>query len=402
MASRRDRCPPTPTRAGELRQPQRARAVGGELGAQVGPALVRLAHARDELLDRPLVQRAWCDHHALLLQAAAVGRHRAGHAPADVGVVGAAGGEADQALAGGEDRRYDGDVGQVGAAGERVVEDPRDPWGVILAEHRGHGGRHRAEVHRDVLGLHDHLAGRVEQRGGGVPALLDVRGVGRADQHDAHLFAGCAQRAGDDLELDRVECAHFVPAPGLERPARRVLYNDSHTELRRVGGHQVDGAVLVDLSGPARRDQERGLGQRAQGRPGQEGAGRGLAAEDPRRQGLAVEDDRTHVAGGGRRACHPRAQRRGGPPDRYADVDQLDLGVVVAIAVAQLVRPREGVAQPSGSSPPPPGRGWPRSSPPRLDLLLDGELEGLAAVAQLVANAHARRGARRAPRWPRR
>ena len=38
--------------AGQLAQALGAGAVGGELGAQVGPALPRLAHARDELLER--------------------------------------------------------------------------------------------------------------------------------------------------------------------------------------------------------------------------------------------------------------------------------------------------------------------------------------------------------------
>ncbi len=194
-----------PTRLGELGQALRAGAVGGELGAQVGPALLRLAHARDELVERRLVERPRRDHDALLLQRAAVGRHRPGHARPDVGVVRAAGGEAEQRLARREHRRDDRDVGQVGAAGERVVEDPRDARGVFGFEHRRHRRRHRAEMHRDVLGLHHHLPVGVEQRGRGVAALLDVRRVRRADQHHAHLLAGGAQRAGHDLQLDRVE-----------------------------------------------------------------------------------------------------------------------------------------------------------------------------------------------------
>ena len=147
---------------GELDQALRAGAVGGELGAQVGPALVRLAHARDELLERRLVERPRRDHDALLLQRAAVGRHRARHARSDVGMVRAAGGEAEQRLARCEHRRDDRDVRQVGAAGERVVEDPRDARRVFCCEHRGHGRRHRAEMHRDVLRLHHHLPVAVE------------------------------------------------------------------------------------------------------------------------------------------------------------------------------------------------------------------------------------------------
>jgi hypothetical protein len=48
-------------------------------------------------------------------------------------------------------------------------------------------------------------------------SLHDVGRVRGADQHDAHLLAGGAQRAGDDLQLDRVECAHFVTVSALER-----------------------------------------------------------------------------------------------------------------------------------------------------------------------------------------
>ncbi len=117
--------------AGQLGKALRADAVGGELGAQVGSALGRLAHARHELLDRPLVKGAGGDHDALLLKRAAVGGHRPGHASPDVGVVRAAGGEAEE-LRAREDWRDDGDVGQVGAARERVVEDPGDAGGVVL------------------------------------------------------------------------------------------------------------------------------------------------------------------------------------------------------------------------------------------------------------------------------
>ncbi len=48
---------------------------------------------------------------------------------------------------------------------------------------------------RDVLGLHNELAGWVEERGGAVAALLDVRRVGGAHEDGAHLLARGAQRA---------------------------------------------------------------------------------------------------------------------------------------------------------------------------------------------------------------
>ncbi len=74
-----------------------------------------------------------------------------------------------------------------------------------------------------------------------------------------------------------------------------------------------------------------------------------------------------------------RAGRRA--PHGHAHVDELDLGVLVGVAVAQLVRSRERRAQRVGVE----------RRRARLELLLDGELERLAAVAQLVADAHARR-----------
>ena len=92
-------------------------------------------------------------------------------------MVGAARGKADQPLRLGEDGRDDGDVREVRAAGIGVVEDPGDAGRVALPHDGGDGGGHGAEVHGYVLGLHDHLAVGVEERGGGVSALLDVGGV---------------------------------------------------------------------------------------------------------------------------------------------------------------------------------------------------------------------------------
>ena len=148
-----------PDAVDELVQAGRAGAVGGQLGAEVGAPLVGLAHLRGELLDRGVVEHARLDHDALLVQRLGVGGHRAGDRPADVGVVGAAGGEAEQLVAG-EHGRDHGDVGQVGAARVGVVEDPGATGLVVLVEHGGDRGGHRAEVDGDVLGLHDHLAAR--------------------------------------------------------------------------------------------------------------------------------------------------------------------------------------------------------------------------------------------------
>ena len=81
---------------GELDETPCADPVGGELRAQVGAALVGLAHLPGELVDRCLVEHARGDDDALLGERRRVRGHRAGHAASDVGVVGAVGGEAEQ------------------------------------------------------------------------------------------------------------------------------------------------------------------------------------------------------------------------------------------------------------------------------------------------------------------
>ena len=99
---------------------------------------------------------------------------------------------------GGEARGDHGDVVEVGAAGERVVDH-----GLVARAHpvtevlddRGHRRGHRAQVHRDVLGLGQQPAPGVEHRGGAVGPFLDVGTERRALQHRAHLL-GDAHRAG--------------------------------------------------------------------------------------------------------------------------------------------------------------------------------------------------------------
>ena len=85
-----------PDPLGELAEPQRAHPAGRQLRAQVGAALVGPPHLSGQLGDRRLVEHARLDHHALVGERAAVGRHRARGRAADVGVVGAVGGERDQ------------------------------------------------------------------------------------------------------------------------------------------------------------------------------------------------------------------------------------------------------------------------------------------------------------------
>jgi hypothetical protein len=112
--------------------------------------------------------------------------------------------------------------------------------------------------------------------------------------------------------------------------------------------------VLVDDAAPAVGDVERRVAERADGGAGQARAGRECVAL---------------VAGGA------RGELGRGAPGGDADVDEFDALVVFAVAVALLVRVGEGGAQSIGIV---------------GVALLDGELEGLAGVAQLVGDAAAR------------
>ncbi len=180
----------------ELGDPLARPAVRRELRAEVAAALVGVPHLRDERVQRRLVEPRRRDHDALLLERAGRGGHAAGLDAADVGVVRARRGEAER---GARDER---DVGQVRAAGVRVVEDEDVVGRRVAAHHGGDGVGHRAEVDGDVLGLRDHPAALVEERRRAVAPLLDVRREGRADEHGAHLLGDRAQRAAEHLELD--------------------------------------------------------------------------------------------------------------------------------------------------------------------------------------------------------
>src|SRR5207244_3512169 len=58
---------------------------------------------------------------------------------------------------------------------------------------------------RNVLGLHHHLAARVEERGRGVSPFLDVRRVGCAHERRAHLVADHAQRSREHLKSHGID-----------------------------------------------------------------------------------------------------------------------------------------------------------------------------------------------------
>jgi hypothetical protein len=111
-----------------------------------------------------------------------------------------------------------------------------------------------------VLGLHDHLAGRVEQRGRAVAALLDVRRVRRAHEDRAHLLAARPRRRAGrpTCRRERVEAAGAHAA--LEHDRARVV------GARPASPRDEDGGLRAGDDAPGRDVRRAGLGRRSTAR----------------------------------------------------------------------------------------------------------------------------------------
>ena len=211
LVHRRDDAVTAAPRA-ELVEPELGETVRGELGAEVAPPLLRLPRRLDEAFEHVVGQELRRQDHAFLLQRVRERGQARGLDPADVRVVGARDGKAE---GGAGDERH---VGQVRAAGVRVVED-RDLAGLEPEAHdRGDRIGHRAEVDGDVLGLRDHPPTLVEQRGRAVAALLDVRGERGADQDGAHLLRDRPQGSADHLKLNWCDHVTHASRPSWNHP----------------------------------------------------------------------------------------------------------------------------------------------------------------------------------------
>ena len=101
------------------------------------------------------------------------------------------------------------DVGQVGAAAERIVEH-NDVARLRRALFYGGGYRHGhgAEVHRHVITHCDDLAERVEHGAGVIAALLYIGRKRSAAQRSPHFFGNGVVEVLEDLEFDGI--AHCV------------------------------------------------------------------------------------------------------------------------------------------------------------------------------------------------
>ena len=180
----------------ELLEPPLGEQVRGDLGPQVAAPLVRVAHVREQQRQHLVVEPDRRDDHALLVELARLGGQARRLHAADVRVVRARDGEAAR------DARDDRDVRKVRAPRVRVVEDVELAGLRVAGLHGRDRLGHGSEVDGDVLGLDDHAAALVEERGRAVAPLLDVGREGRADEDGAHLLRRRPQRGTDHLELN--------------------------------------------------------------------------------------------------------------------------------------------------------------------------------------------------------
>ena len=275
-----------------------------------GQQFGELALAEPALVD----EKEIVDQHAFLVDGGRKRRHRAGRGAADIGVMAARGDVEEDLLAGVvEDRRDDGDVGQMRAAvvGRVEREDVAgaDP-ALVQPDDRFDGPVHRAEMHGHVRRVGDEPAFAVEDGAGEIEPFLDVDRIGRVLQRHAHLLGDRHEEVVEDLEHDRIGLAR------ADRPAALLLHVAA----------QDDVVARVDLGPPAGLDDDRLVGLDQQGRAGDAVARRErLAAEDAGIVPSSPREQRPrHVAGGlglvqsgepapGRRRADRRTPRRRRP-----------------------------------------------------------------------------------------
>src|SRR4030095_9278457 len=86
--------------------------------------------------------------------------------------------------------------------------------------------RHRAQVHRHVIALRNHLALRVKQGAGIVAALLDVWRKCRSLQRGTHLFSDGVEQAVENFELYRIDgmhsCSRLLESSSATRYERKI------------------------------------------------------------------------------------------------------------------------------------------------------------------------------------
>ena len=150
---------------------------------------------------------------------------RAGVDGADVVPVRARGTEANQ-LAVEKDRPDRRHVMQVRALHVTVVHDEDVALGdvvVVIVHHMVDIGIDRTDEERYAARLTQHIAVRVEERDGAVPALVDDRRVGGTPQRGVHVL-----RAGNN------EVAHDLGRDGVCRVAQNRIVHDPASSVMEM------------------------------------------------------------------------------------------------------------------------------------------------------------------------
>ncbi len=179
-----------------------------------------------------------------------------------------------------EARRHERDVVEVRPPGERVVE--HDLLTGPHAMFRGcvdrgvHGSGHRAEMHGNVLRLHEQIAVGGEQRGRAVGALLDVGAVRGAAQHTTHLLGDADEARDQHLQRGGVEShgpalrsriqAPSGPGSAVQPSGTQTVQSASATTCgpttrrRTTSGSASMSSGASRRAGPQRDHLDRGVG----------------------------------------------------------------------------------------------------------------------------------------------
>ncbi len=201
-----------------------AARAGRDLGLQVGQVLVDVARrpgtggeqgARLGLAEPSGIhQQEVIDQHAFVVHRARVGGHGPRRDPADVSMMATRRDEEGGGVVGLQEHRHDdGDVGQMGAAVVRGVQHidvaapHAAPVGAAAArgDDRADALAHRPQVDRDVRGVGDQGAARVEDGARKVQPLLDVDRIGGGAQGLAHLLGAGHEAAVEHLQHDGID-----------------------------------------------------------------------------------------------------------------------------------------------------------------------------------------------------
>ena len=190
---------------------------------------------------------------------------------------------------------------------------------VVLVEDRRHRGGHRAEVHGDVLGLHHHLAVRSNRavEASWRSLMLDEC----AERISTAPISSHAARSAPVMTCSSIGSSRSS-APVGSQSCRRVDARPPAAGQDRVRHRPQSTVPHSSTARPTTR-----AGRTASPRAGDRTVGPSTSARRRRR----------------RRRRRLNARRCA--PDRRADRHQLDLAVVVAVAVALLVRAGERLAQ---------------------------------------------------------